>query len=464
MENKIKKAKEYFYDNTNQILKKYKQFLSIPSISTDSKYAKEIHNAANWLVNYLKNLGFDKTQLLETKKHPIVYGENLKAGSEAPTILIYGHYDVQPPDPLEEWNSPPFEPIIKNDCLYARGASDMKGQVMISLAAIQSILKQDHLPVNIKYFIEGEEEIGSPSIETFLNSNKESLAADFVLNLDAGMLNSSTPTIVYGLRGLAYFELTIYGPDHDLHSGLFGGIIYNPAQALCELLAGMKNSKGKILLPNFYNPVEQISDEERKELKNLNLTDEYYVDQTGANGIWGEEGYSSVERIGARPTLEIHGILSGYTGEGPKTVIPSSAMAKISMRLVPNQTPNIVHEQLNEYLKKNAPEQIHWELKRLASDPACIVDPKHFATKCFSQALEDVFGKAPVLKREGGSIPIVAHMKNILGLDSVLSGFGLPEDRIHSPNERMHLPTWKKGVETVIRFLYYFKDCYEKSS
>ena len=453
-----------FNDKYGRFIEDYKNFLSISSISSDSAYKKDIYKAADWLKSYLIEVGFNNAKLLETDRYPVVYAQNLNAGSSAPTILVYGHYDVQPPDPIEEWKTDPFDAHVEDQLIYARGASDMKGQIMIALAAIQSVNAIGKLPVNIKCFIEGEEEIGSPSIENFLKSHQELLKAAFVLNLDAGMLNQNTPTIVYGLRGLAYFELIIKGPAHDLHSGLFGGIIYNPAQALCEIIAGMKDKNGKITLPGYYDSVVPISEEEKQQLSKLNLGDEYYLEQTGSRAIWGEQGYTSVERIGARPTLDINGILAGYTGEGPKTVIPATALAKISMRLVPNQTPEIVHEQLLDYLEKNAPSQIHWELKRLASDPACLVDPNHYAAKCFGQALYDTWGQTPILKREGGSIPIVSHMKNILGLDTVLSGFGLPEDRIHSPNERMHLPTWKKGVEAVIRFINYLNDFYVKES
>ncbi|HEY60756.1 MAG TPA: dipeptidase [Anaerolineae bacterium] len=448
-------AIKYSKDNFSHFLNELKEILQIPSISTDASHVNDMQNAAQWLADHLKNLGINRIQIIKTKKHPIVYGEYLEAGRDKPTVLIYGHYDVQPPDPLELWKTMPFKPAIDGDYLYGRGSSDMKGQVMVSLAAVESIMKTTKLPVNLKFLIEGEEEIGSPSIEFFLEKNRGLLNSNVALNLDAGMINANTPTIVYGLRGLAYFEIHITGPGHDLHSGLFGGIVYNPAQALCELLAGMKDKNGVIQLPGFYDQVISLNTDEKRQLAELPLSDAELLRQTGVEKLWGEKGFTSIERISARPTLEIHGILTGYTGEGSKTIIPCSAMAKISTRLVSNQTPDVVHQQLIQYLEKKAPNYIRWDVKRLASDPACIIDCNFYATKCFSKALKDVWGKKPVYKRGGGSIPIVAHMQKILGIKSVLSGFGLPDDRIHSPNERLHLPTWKHGIETTIRFFDY---------
>ena len=455
MSDLVSSAVQYAQKNKDVFLNSFREFLEIPSISADAKYKDDIQKAAQWLANYLKEIGINKIKIFKTKMHPIVYGEYLVAGPNFPTILIYGHYDVQPPDPLNEWHTKPFKPTIKGDYLFARGSSDMKGQIMVSLTAVESIMKTTHLPINIKFLFEGEEEIGSVSIERFLEGHKDLLKSDFVLNLDAGMIDAKTPTIVYGLRGLAYFEIHISGPEHDLHSGIFGGIVYNPAQALCELLAGMKDENGVIQLPGFYNFVSQLSELEKNQLLKLPLNDELFLKQTGVNELWGEKGFTSIERIGARPTLEIHGILTGYTGEGPKTVIPSSAMAKISTRLVPNQTPDLIYQQLVQYFEEKSPRQVNWSIKQLASDPACIIDRNFYATKYFSQALKDVWGVEPVFKREGGSIPIVFYIKKILGIESVLSGFGLPDDHIHAPNERLHLPTWEKGIETTIRFFDY---------
>jgi len=455
MEDKVQLANNYVDNNKQKFLDSLFEILEIQSISSDPKFKSQLRKGAEWIEKYLKKIGIPETKILFTQQHPVVFGEYSKYGKDKPTVLIYGHYDVQPPDPLELWKTDPFTPTIIDNLIYARGASDMKGQLMVILNAIQAINATSEIPINIKFMIEGEEEIGSPSIEEFLKSNRELFASDFVLNLDAGMISKTQPTIVYGLRGLAYFEIHITGPGHDLHSGLFGGVVMNPIQALATIISGMVNDKGIIQLPGFYDDVLPLSGEERDQLKKLGLNGDYYLDQTEAMMLFGEEGYSPTERIGARPTLDVNGIIGGYTGEGPKTVIPSTAIAKLSTRLVPNQTPEKVKEQLHEYMNQHAPKQIEWEVKQLSSDPACITNPNFYATRCFAETLQTIWGKKPIYKREGGSIPIVSHMQNILGIESILSGFGLPEDNIHSPNERMDLDVFWKGIETVIH--YFFK-------
>ena len=455
MKDKVQLANNYVDNNKQNFLDSLFEILEIQSISSDPKYKPQLSKGAEWIEKYLKKIGIPETKILLTQQHPVVFGEFSKYGKDKPTVLIYGHYDVQPPDPLELWKTDPFTPTIIDNLIYARGASDMKGQLMVILNAIQAINATSELPINIKFMIEGEEEIGSPSIEKFLKSNRELFASDFVLNLDAGMISKTQPTIVYGLRGLAYFEIHITGPGHDLHSGLFGGVVMNPIQALATIISSMVNDKGLIQLPGFYDDVLPLSGEERDQLKKLGLNDDYYLDQTEAMMLFGEEGYSPTERIGARPTLDVNGIIGGYTGEGPKTVIPSTAIAKLSTRLVPNQTPEKVKDQLHEYMNQHAPKQIEWEVKQLSSDPACITNPNFYATRCFAETLQTIWGKKPIYKREGGSIPIVSHMQNILGIESILSGFGLPEDNIHSPNERMDLDVFWKGIETVIH--YFFK-------
>jgi acetylornithine deacetylase/succinyl-diaminopimelate desuccinylase-like protein len=455
MEDRIQLANKYIENNKQNILDSLSEILEIQSISSDPSFKPQLSKAAEWIENHLINIGIPETKILKTQQHPVVFGEFSKHGKEKPTVLIYGHYDVQPPDPLELWKTEPFSPTIIDNLIYARGASDMKGQLLVILSAIQAINATSELPINIKFMIEGEEEIGSPSIEEFLKSNRELFESDFVFNLDAGMISKTQPTIVYGLRGLAYFEIHIKGPGHDLHSGLFGGIVMNPIQALATIISGMVDDKGVIQLPGFYDDVLPLSIEEKNQLKKLGFNNDYYLDQTEAKALFGEEGYTSIERIGSRPTLDVNGIVGGYTGEGPKTVIPSKAIAKLSTRLVPNQTPEKVKDQLHEYMKQHAPNQIEWEVKQLSSDPACITDPKFYATRCFAETLQTVWGKEPIYLREGGSIPIVSHMQNILGIESILSGFGLPEDKIHSPNERMDLDVFWKGIETVIH--YFFK-------
>jgi len=455
MEDKVQLANIYIENNKQNILASLFEILEIQSVSSDPKFKSQLIKGAEWIEKYLKKIGIHETKILLSQQHPVVFGKDSKYGKDKPTILIYGHYDVQPADPLELWETDPFTPTIIDNHIYARGASDMKGQLMVILSAIQAINATSDLPVNIKFMIEGEEEIGSPGIEEFLKSNRELFVSDFVLNLDAGMISKTQPTIVYGLRGLAYFEIHITGPGQDLHSGLFGGVVMNPIQALATIISGMVNEKGVIQLPGFYEDVLPLSGEERDQFKKLGLNDSFYLDQTRAKALFGEEGYTPTERIGARPTLDVNGIVGGYTGEGPKTVIPSKAVVKLSTRLVPKQTPEKVNIQLHEYMKQHAPKQIDWEVKQLASDPACITNPNFYATRCFAETLQTVWGKEPVYKREGGSIPIVSHMQNILGIDSILSGFGLPEDKIHSPNERMDLDVFWKGIETVIH--YFFK-------
>ena len=450
----INSSIKFAHDNHQVYINDLSDFLKINTVSTGSIHDGDLVAGAQWLVNYLNSLDAEDARVLKTKKHPVVYGNLSKAGTDKPTILVYGHYDVQPADPLELWKSDPFEPTIKDNLLYARGSSDMKGQIMIVLGALKSIIGTGSLPVNIKFMFEGEEEIGSPSIQAFLSEHKELFKSDFVLNLDAGMISKDKPTIVYGLRGLAYFEINVTGPAQDLHSGLFGGVVYNPIQALSELIAGMKNSVGVIQLPGFYDDVEPLSDEEKMAMGKLGMDDQFYMDQTGVRELYGEKGFTPTERIGARPTLDINGILSGYVGEGPKTVIPSKAMAKISMRLVPHQTPEKVSQQLLKYMEQKAPKHIKWEVKMLASDPASLTDMNFYATRCFAKSIKEVWGIPPVYQRGGGSIPIVLHMQKILGTESVLSGFSLPEDNIHSPNERLDLDVFKKGIDTTIHFLY----------
>lgn len=454
MENTIQKATAFSKQHLSEFIDLLNEFLEIKTISSDSQYKPEMKRGAEWLANQLTSLGSEDTRILQTTKNPVVYGHIKQAGDNKPTILIYGHFDVQPPDPLDEWDNEPFNPTIKDNILYARGSSDMKGQVMVSLSAIRSIQETGQMPVNLKFLIEGDEEVGSPAIVPFLEEHKDLFKSDFVLNLDAGMIAKDKPTIVYGLRGLAYFEIEITGPAFDLHSGLFGGVVVNPIHALSEIISGMKDENGRITLPSFYDNVIPLEEDERAELNALSNSDSYYLEQTGANAVFGEKGYSNVERVGARPTLDVNGIWGGYTGEGPKTVIPSKAYAKLSMRLVPNQTPEEVKQQLTAYMEKNAPSQISWKITQLASDPAVITDMNFYATKCFARTLENIFGIKPVFIREGGSIPIVTHIQNVLGLESIMSGFGLPEDRVHSPNERFDLEMFEKGIEVVIDFFF----------
>lgn len=454
MPGNVTEAIHFCQSHRSEYLEQLKRFLEIPSVSTNPEHAQDMHHAASWVANQLEQMGFSNIKIFPTRRHPIVYGDYTKAGSNKPTVLIYGHYDVQPAEPLNLWESQPFTPTQRGENLYARGASDMKGQVVATLAALQSILSHGNLPVNIKYLVEGEEEIGSPNLTGFLYENKELLASTFALNPDSGMIAADVPTLIYGLRGLAYFELKVYGPAHDLHSGLYGGVVHNPANALSQLIAGMHDSTGKVALPGFYDRVRQLSDEERVAFSQLPMNADYYIKQTGAPALWGDNDFAPAERVGARPTLDVNGLYSGFTGEGSKTVIPAWAMAKISMRLVPDQDPEEVHQQLIAYLEKNAPKTIRWELTSMAGGKACITDVSTPEAKALYTALQTVWGKPPLFKREGGSIPVVLDMQKILGIESVLTGFGLPDDNLHAPNEKLHLPTWYRGIEALIHFFY----------
>jgi len=382
-----------------------------------------------------------------------VYGDYIKKPG-APTVLIYGHYDVQPPDPLDLWESDPFDPRVRGDQLFARGSTDMKGQVLATFHAIESVMKTGELPVNLKFLIEGEEEIGSMNLETFLKANSEKFKADACLNPDAGMMGREMPTITYGLRGLAYMEIHVWGPKVDLHSGLFGGAVHNPAQVLTELVAKMHDEKGRIMLPGFYETVRPLSEQERADFARLPNGDKHYLEETGAPGLWGEEGYTSVERISARPSLEVNGLLSGWTGPGSKTVLPAKAMAKISCRLVADQDADQVFEQMKSFMQANAPKTVHWEVKNLTGSPYAIADLENPGIKAMHKAIETVWGTRPFYRREGGSIGAVALLQQISGVESILVGTSLPTDNMHSPNENMHLPTWYKGIDSYIHFFY----------
>lgn len=452
-------ALAYARENRQRFIDDLKEYVAIPSVSTDPEYRGEIEHAAAWTAERLRSAGVDNVQVMPTKGAPVVYGGLLKAGPEAKTVLIYGHYDVQPAEPLDKWSSAPFKPEIRNDNLYGRGATDMKGQVTATINAIEAILKTGELPVNVKFMIEGEEEIGSPNLESFIASHKELLTCDLFLNPDTGMLAPDLPTITYALRGLAYFEIRLRGPQSDLHSGVFGGVVHNPAQVLCELIAGMHDTDGRVTLPGFYNRVRELDAEERRELARLPLTEADYLAQTGAPVLWsGEKGYTPVERAGARPTLEVHGILSGFTGSGAKTVLPAAAMAKISTRLVPDQDPAEVYQQLLAYMEANAPKTVQWDVEVVTSGSAASIIDRHSAgVEALSAAMEAVWGKRPVFKREGGSVPVVTQMQQLLGIEAVNTGFSLQDDNMHGPDEKLRLPVWSKGTEALIHFFFNYR-------
>ena len=451
------KALEYAGQNREHFLADLKEIVAIPSVSMQDEHKDDIVRAAEWLAARLTKLGMDKVQILPTAKHPVVFGEWMKAGGDAPTVLIYGHYDVQPVDPLDLWKTQPYDAVQRGDLLFGRGTSDMKGQAIATIAAVEAVMRTSGLPVNVKWLFEGEEEMGSVSMEEFLPQHKDLFAADFCLNPDAGMIAVDKPTITYGLRGLAYFDVFVWGPDHDLHSGLYGGTVHNPAQALIELIAGMHDANGSVTLPGFYDPVRLVSAEEHAEMAKLPENEAFYLQQTGVPELWGEPDYLPIERVGARPTLEVNGLLSGYTGEGSKTVLPAKAKAKISCRLVPDQEPRDVHQQLVAYMEANAPKTIKWEVKLLNAGPTAITDRNLPAIKSMAQAMETVWGVHPLYRREGGSIPVVAMLQNNIGAESILFGSSLPEDNVHAPNERLHLPTWYKTIDATIHFFYNLK-------
>jgi len=446
-------ALQYAHAHKENFLNTLKELIAIPSVSTDPERAGDIQRAAQWVANRLTSLGMEQVQTFQTARHPVVYGEWLHV-KDASTVLIYGHYDVQPVDPIELWKTGPFEPTMIGDNLFGRGASDMKGQDTAVFSAVESIIKTGTFPVNIKWLLEGEEEIGSPNLGQFIEEHKELLACDFALNPDSGLIGPEHPSITYGLRGLSYFEVHVQGPAGDLHSGTFGGGVHNPAIVLAQLIAGMHDERGHITLPGFYDRVRPLSELERAEFARLPITDESVKQVTGVPAVYGEAGFTSAERISARPTLDVNGMLSGFTGAGSKTVLPAKAMAKISMRLVPDQDPEEVHKGLLAYMQQHAPRTVTWDVKMLAGSPASISDLNNPGVVAMSKALETVWGQKSMFKREGGSIPVVIKMQKMLGVESVICGFGLPDDNLHAPNEKQHLPTWYRGIDTMIHFFF----------
>lgn len=448
----IDSAVSYARAQHDRFLVEYKEFLQIPSVSTLPQHKPHVLRAAEWVAAQLKGVGLAKVAIIPTDGHPVVFAES-RGAKAGPVMLVYGHYDVQPADPFDEWISPPFDPAIRGDYIFARGASDMKGQILAQIKALEALARNGGLPCTIKYLVEGEEEIGSPSIGPFIDQHRELLACDFVLNCDAGILRPDVPAITYALRGLAYFELEVRGPMKDLHSGLFGGAVHNPAQALCELIAGMHDADGRVTLPGFYDKVRPLEDDERQALARQPVTDDTIKEMTGVPKVCGEKGFTSLERIGARPTLEVNGMLSGFTGEGSKTVLPAKAMAKISTRLVADQTGADIYGQLCAYLRANAPDTILWEVRELVHGDPAIMDRKSPYMRAALDALKAVFGTDPIFRREGGSVPIVSLLQQKLKADSVMLGFALPDDGIHGPNERQYLPNFFRGIETYIHFM-----------
>jgi acetylornithine deacetylase/succinyl-diaminopimelate desuccinylase-like protein len=445
---------DYARAHRDRSLKELQEFLSIPSVSTQDAHKADIERAATWLVGQLLAAGFLRAEVLPTPGHPVVVAEWLAAGPGAPTVLIYGHYDVQPPDPLEEWRTPPFEPTVVGDDLFARGAADDKGQLYIHVKAAQAFKETTGLPpVNLKCIFEGEEEIGSPSLEPFIRQHAGQLAADVAVISDTHILSKDQPSIVYALRGLAYVEVEVTGPDHDLHSGTYGGAVHNPLNALCSMIAKLQDPEGHIAIPGFYDKVRALSPEERAELAKVPFDREAWLQEAGVTSDWGEPDYTIVERATARPTLDVNGIWGGYIQPGAKTVLPSKASAKISMRLVPDQEPAEIAGLIQDYFAQIAPPTVQVQVRNLGGGDGAIVRRDSPAMQAAFRAYAESFGQEPVFVRIGGSIPVVATFQKVLGVETILMGFGLPDDRLHSPNEKFHLPNFYRGIDTVLRFL-----------
>jgi acetylornithine deacetylase/succinyl-diaminopimelate desuccinylase-like protein len=427
-------------------LEDYYSFLRFPSVSTDDQYKKKLEDCARWLVNKLTAIGLE-TQLVPTKGHPIVWAHNKHTAGRR-TVLIYGHYDVQPPDPLALWDSPPFEPVLKNGYVFARGATDNKGQILAHILGIQETMEQDRdLPVNLHLVIEGEEEIGSGNLGPFLNENRDALKSDVAVVSDTGMIEKGVPTLSYGLRGVTALEIKVTGPKMDLHSGIFGGAVQNPITALAQLLATLHDREGRVAIAGFYDRVKPLEKWEREAWRKLPVDgDKLIREETGVPELFGEAGYNSLERVWARPTAEINGIGGGYQGQGTKTVIASHAMAKLTFRLVPDQEGDEILKLARAHLQKNLPRGVTMEITDGHSGPWYLTDPNSTIGKAAQRALREAFDRDPALIREGGSIPIVSQFRGILGIETLLMGLALPDCRAHSPNENFPLENFEGGI------------------
>jgi len=450
----MEKVIDYIEKNKNRFVEELIELLKIPSISNDPEKKQDMKTCSEWVENQMNNIGLENVKIFQTDGHPIVYGDWLNAGFDKPTILIYGHYDVQPVDPVELWTNPPFEPVIKDDIIFARGSTDDKGQFYIHFKSIESHLKINKvLPVNVKVLIEGEEEIGSPNLAKFIEYHTELLKSDYVVISDTSMYDKDLPSICYGLRGLAYMQIDVTGPNADLHSGTFGGSVENPINALANIISKLKDSKGKILIDGFYDDVLNLSENERNELKRLPFDEEKFKKSLGVNKLFGEEGYTTIERKSARPTLDCNGIWGGFQGKGAKTVLPSLAGAKISMRLVPNQEPKKIENLFINYIKKISPETVKVEVTALHSGNGSITPIDTPAVKAAVTALKKGYNKKPVFMREGGSIPIVNTFKKLLNADTILLGFGLADENAHSPDEHFDLKNYHRGILSISYYL-----------
>ncbi|HYG17682.1 MAG TPA: dipeptidase [Ohtaekwangia sp.] len=447
--------RDYIVSNKDRFLAELFDWLRIPSISADSRHKGDVRKAAEFLREKLIAAGADKVEMCETKGHPIVYAEKI-IDSKLPTVLVYGHYDVQPADPVELWTSPPFEPVIKDEKIYARGSCDDKGQVYMHVKAFEAMMKFNLLPCNVKFMIEGEEEVGSDNLGTFVAANKAKLKADIILISDTALISLDHPSITTGLRGLSYMEVEVTGPNRDLHSGVYGGAVANPINVLCSMIASLHDEKGRVAIPGFYDKVASLSAAEREALNKAPFDLNAYKKELGISEIKGEEGYTTLERTGVRPTLDVNGIWGGYTGEGAKTVLPSRAHAKISMRLVPDQNSAEITALFTKHFQQIAPEYVTVKVTAHHGGEPAVTPTDSHAYKAASEAFGEVWGKKPIPTRDGGSIPIVALFRKELGLDTVLMGFGLDSDAIHSPDEHYGVKNFMLGVETIVAFYKHY--------
>ena len=453
----MQQIKQYVEQNKQRFLDELFELLRFPSVSADPKYKQDVLETADYVAQKLKDAGADHVEVCETAGNPIVYGEK---GSDPgkPTILVYGHYDVQPADPLELWETPPFEPTIRDGKIYARGSADDKGQFYMHVKAFELMVQQGNLPCNVKFMIEGEEEVGSSNLGIFVKANKERLKADVVLISDTSMISMEHPSLETGLRGLSYLEVEVTGPNRDLHSGVYGGAVANPATILAKMIASLHDENNHITIPGFYDDVAELTAPERKALNEAPYDEAAYKSDLGVDELWGEKGYSTLERTGTRPTLEVNGIWGGYIGEGAKTVLPSKAYAKISMRLVPDQHSNKITKLFTDHFKKIAPKSVKVKVTPHHGGEPVVTPTNSVAYKAAQKAITESFGKAPIPTRGGGSIPIVALFEAELGIKTVLMGFGLDSDALHSPNEKYDIVNYYKGIETIPLFHKYFAE------
>ena len=451
----MNKTQQFIEENRQRLLDELFDLLRIPSVSANPDFSEDVFEAAQFVADRLNEAGAEHVEVCPTAGYPVVYGERI-VDPALPTVLVYGHYDVQPADPYELWHSPPFEPEIRDGKIYARGACDDKGQVYMHVKAFEYMMRYDALPCNIKFMIEGEEEVGSANLATFIVENRERLRADVVLISDTSMIANDVPSIDAGLRGLSYVEVEVTGPNRDLHSGVYGGAVTNPINALCGMIAQMHDAQGRITIPGFYDQVQELTQGERDDLNRAPFDAEAYKKDLDIDALRGEEGYNTMERTGIRPTLDVNGIWGGYTGEGSKTVLPSKAFAKISMRLVPHQTSETATELFSRYFQSIAPPGVRVEVRPHHGGEPVVTPTDSIAFRAASLAMLDTFGVNPIPTRGGGSIPIVALFEKELGLKSVLMGFGLDSDALHSPNEHYGVFNYFKGIETIPSFFAHY--------